>query len=89
MHCPGHFTVQGSQLASVGRHSGQNESRVKNDVPYLEGQFDGGGRLEIAANNKFEMFLHNLGPILFFNICGWAFVRGSIFLEICLKNPHF
>ena len=33
-------------LSRVGI-SRQNESRVKNNVPYLEGQFVGGGRLEI------------------------------------------
>ena len=27
--------------------SRQNESRVKNNVPYLEGQFVGGGQLEM------------------------------------------
>ena len=46
MHCPGHNTVWGSPLlASVGIFA-LNESRVKNNVPYLEGQFVGGGRLE-------------------------------------------
>ena len=62
MHCPGHNKVWGSQLASEGWYF----RRVKNNVPYLEGQF--------AANNKFKMFLHNAGPI-FFNISGWAFLE--------------
>ena len=44
MHCPGHNTVRGSQLASEGLYC-----RVKNNVPYLEGQFVGGGRLEISC----------------------------------------
>ena len=61
MHCPGHNTVRGSQLASEGWYFG----RAKNNKPYLEGQFVGGERLEIAANNKFDMFLNNTGPIFF------------------------
>ena len=77
-HCPGHITVRGSQLASEGWYF----CRVKHNIPYL-----GGGSSD-AAYYKFEMFLHNAGPI-FFNICGWAFIRGLIFWEICLKNQHF
>ena len=57
---------------------------------YLRGAFIGGGRLEIRfrANNKADTFLHKVGPF-YFNIRGWAFIRSSIFLEICLKNRHF
>ena len=33
---------------------------------------------KFAANNKFEMFLHNIGQT-FFNIRVCAFIRGSIF----------
>ena len=47
MHFPEHSIVRGS-LASEGRYL-QNESRVKNNVPYLEGQFLGGGRLKIRC----------------------------------------
>ena len=39
MHCPGHNTVRGAGVGYYGS--------VKNNVPYLEGQFVGGRRLEI------------------------------------------
>ena len=58
--------------------SRQNESWVKNNVPYLEGQFVGGGRLEFAANNKLEMFLYNVG-LGFFSI----FVGGPLLEAQC------
>ena len=45
MHCPGHNTVRGSQLASKGWYF----RRVKHNVPYLEGQFVGDGQLEILC----------------------------------------
>ena len=45
MHCPGHNTVRGSQLAREGWYF----RRIKNNVPYLEGQFVGGGGLEIRS----------------------------------------
>ena len=44
MHCPGHNTVYNrvhNLLAKVGI-SGQNESRVKNNVTYLEEKIVGG-----------------------------------------------
>ena len=34
------------------------------------------------------MFLHNVGPI-FFNIRGWAFIRGSIFFGNLLEKSAF
>ena len=56
--------------------SRQNESRVKNNVPYLEGQFVGGGQLEmLIANLRCFCITYNQ---FFFNICGWAFIRVSI-----------
>ena len=70
MHCPGHNTGRDSQLASEGWYF----RMVKNNVPYLEGQLVGGGGLEIRC----LMFRHNTG-LIFFNICGWAFIRGSFF----------
>ena len=45
IHCPGHNTVWGSQLASKGWYF----RRVKNNVPYLEGKLVGGGHLEICC----------------------------------------
>ena len=33
---------------------------------YLRGTFVGGEGLEYGANNKFETFLHKVGPIDFF-----------------------
>ena len=45
--------------------------------------------MEICCNNKFETFLHKVGPIFSLNICGWAFIRGSIIGVICLKNHIF
>ena len=35
------------------------------------------------------MFLYNTDPIFFFNIRGWAFIRGSIYGKICLKKSAF
>ena len=52
-------------------------------LPYLEGQFVGCKDLKFAYNNKCERFLHKVGRIIFFNIHGWAFIRGSVFGEIC------
>ena len=55
MHLPGHNTVQVQNfLASVGisgqnESTEQNESRIKNNVPYLERQFVGGGQLEVCC----------------------------------------
>ena len=43
MHCPGNNTVGVHNLLARVGISGQNESGVKNNVPYLEGQFVGGG----------------------------------------------
>ena len=65
MHCPGHITVQGSQLASKGRISRQNESRLKNNVPCSEGQFVGGAQMEICLKNQ-HFFASKLGngPLL-------------------------
>ena len=60
MHCPGHNAVRVSQLASKGWYF----HRVKNNVPYLEGQLEADD-YKFAANNKFEMFLHNALPIFF------------------------
>ena len=51
LHCPGHNTVYNrvhNLLAKVGI-SGQNESRVKNNVTYLEEKIVGGRWLEIRC----------------------------------------
>ena len=81
MHFPGHNTVRGSQLASEGQYFPSNESRVKNIVPYLEGQFVGGGHSKFAANIKFEIFLHNIGPIFFSIFVGNPLFEARFFFK--------
>ena len=51
-------------LETVGI-SGQNESRVKNNVPLIVGLSLEAEDEKFAANNKFETFLHKVGPIFF------------------------
>ena len=48
----------------------------------------GGDDQKIAANNKFEIFLHNL-RVIFFNIHRRAFIIGSIFLGNLLEKSAF
>ena len=73
MLCPGHKTVQGSQLASEGWYI----SRVKNNVPYLEGWMT----RKFGANNKFEMFLHNAGQIFFSIFVGGPLLEARFFFK--------
>ena len=82
MHCSGHNST-GSHLVARVCISGQNETRVKDNAPYLEGQTTR-NLLQIT----FEMFLHNVEPI-FYNIRGCALIRGLTFWEICLENQKF
>ena len=63
--------------------SGQNESRVKTMYRWKRRT-----RNSLLLNIKFETFLHKVG-LIFFNIRGWASIRGSIFWEICLKIGIF
>ena len=86
MHCPGHNTVGGSQLASEGWYF----RRVKNNVPYLRGtiRWRRMTRKSLLITNSRSMFLHNAWPICF-SIHVWAFIRGSILGKFAWKISFF
>ena len=80
MLCPGQNTVRSSQFASEGCYF----CRVKNNVPYLEGQFVGGGQLE--TNSRWFCIMQDR---FFFNIREWAFIRGQILGNLLEKSAFF
>ena len=67
--------------------SGQNESRVKKCT--LERLLLEAKDYKYAANNKFETFLHKVGPIFFSVFVGVPLLEAQIFGKFARKISVF